>query len=143
MIRLLIVEDHPVVGAGLAQLLEPPRTSRSSVWPRMARAVRLVAEDRPDVVLMDLSMPTMNGIEATKLITAGNDDVQVVVLTSFADREQIEAALDAGAIGYLLKDAEPEDVIRGVQAAARGNRRWRRRLLARFWLLGPVAPSFS
>ena len=82
-------------------------------------AVRLVAEDRPDVVLMDLSMPTMNGIEATKLITAGNDDVQVVVLTSFADREQIEAALDAGAIGYLLKDAEPEDVIRGVQAAAR------------------------
>ena len=65
-------------------------------------------------------MPNMNGIEATKRITEANGEVQVVVLTSFADREKIEAALDAGAIGYLLKDAEPEDVIRGVQAAARG-----------------------
>ena len=69
---------------------------------------------------MDIEMPNLNGIEATKRIMEANGEVQVVVLTSFADREKIEAALDAGAIGYLLKDAEPEDVIRGVQAAARG-----------------------
>ena len=64
-------------------------------------------------------MPNLNGIEATKRIVAANEDVQVVVLTSFADRPQIVAALDAGAVGYLLKDAEPEEVISGVRAAAR------------------------
>jgi DNA-binding NarL/FixJ family response regulator len=69
---------------------------------------------------MDISMPELNGVEATRRIVAANEDVNVVVLTSFADRAEIEAALDAGAIGYLLKDAEPEDVIRGVRSAARG-----------------------
>jgi len=72
------------------------------------------------VVLMDLSMPNMDGIEATRRILGENDAIQVVVLTSISDREKIEAALDAGAIGYLLKDAEPDEVIRGIRAAARG-----------------------
>ena len=69
---------------------------------------------------MDLSMPNVDGIEATRRILEENDGVQVVVLTSISDREKIEAALDAGAIGYLLKDAEPDEVIRGIRAAARG-----------------------
>jgi DNA-binding NarL/FixJ family response regulator len=121
VIRVLLAEDHPVVRAGLERLLETAGDIEVVGGAADgAQAIALAAEHRPDVVLMDLSMPNMNGIEATKQIVEGNDAVQVVVLTSFADREQIEAALDAGAIGYLLKDAEPEDVIRGVQAAARG-----------------------
>jgi DNA-binding NarL/FixJ family response regulator len=121
VIRVLLAEDHPVVRAGLERLLataDDIEVVGGAVDG--AQAVALADEHRPDVVLMDLSMPNMNGIEATKQILESNAAVQVVVLTSFADREQIEAALDAGAIGYLLKDAEPEDVIRGVQAAARG-----------------------
>jgi DNA-binding NarL/FixJ family response regulator len=121
VIRVLLAEDHPVVRAGLERLLDTADDIEVVGGAADgAQAVALADEHRPDVVLMDLSMPNMNGIEATKQIVEGNDSVQVVVLTSFADREQIEAALDAGAIGYLLKDAEPEDVIRGVQAAARG-----------------------
>ena len=121
MIRVVLAEDHAVVRAGLERLLA---TAGDIEVVGQAvdgeQAVQLVAEILPDVVLMDIEMPNLNGIEATKRIMEANGEVQVVVLTSFADREKIEAALDAGAIGYLLKDAEPEDVIRGVQAAARG-----------------------
>jgi DNA-binding NarL/FixJ family response regulator len=121
VIRVVLAEDHAVVRAGLERLLA---TAGDIEVVGQAvdgeQAVQLVAESLPDVVLMDIEMPNLNGIEATKRIMEANGEVQVVVLTSFADREKIEAALDAGAIGYLLKDAEPEDVIRGVQAAARG-----------------------
>jgi DNA-binding NarL/FixJ family response regulator len=84
------------------------------------QAVAIAEEHRPDVVLMDLSMPNVNGTEATRRILAANPDVQVVILTSFSDREQILGALGAGAVGYLLKDAEPGELIDGVRAAARG-----------------------
>ena len=121
MIRVLLAEDHAVVREGLERLLA---TARDIEVVGQAvdglQAVDLAAEHRPDVVLMDISMPNLDGIQATKRITEANREVQVVVLTSFADLEKIEAALDSGAIGYLLKDAEPEDIIRGVQAAARG-----------------------
>ena len=69
---------------------------------------------------MDLQMPDVDGVTATRRIVAADDAVQVVVLTSFSDSERIVAALDAGAVGYLLKDAEPEDLLEGVRAAARG-----------------------
>jgi DNA-binding NarL/FixJ family response regulator len=120
VIRVLLAEDHSVVRAGLERLLATTDDIEVVAGAEDgARAVELAAEHRPDVVLMDISMPNLNGIEATKRIVAANEDVQVVVLTSFADRPQIVAALDAGAVGYLLKDAEPEEVISGVRAAAR------------------------
>ena len=74
----------------------------------------------PDVVLMDLEMPELNGMDATRALREAGSDARVVVLTTFSDRDRILGALDAGALGYLLKDAEPEEIIRGVRAAARG-----------------------
>jgi DNA-binding NarL/FixJ family response regulator len=121
VIRVLLAEDHSVVRHGLARLLGTADDIEVVAGAEDGeQAVELAAEHRPDVVLMDISMPNLNGIEATKRIVAANADAQVVVLTSFADRSQIVAALDAGAVGYLLKDAEPDEVIRGVRAAARG-----------------------
>jgi DNA-binding NarL/FixJ family response regulator len=121
MIRLLIAEDHTVVRRGLEELLraagdvEIVGSAADGV-----EAVELVAR-RPDVVLMDLEMPRMDGVAATRAIAAGDSGARVVVLTSFSDRERILDALDAGATGYLLKDAEPEELLRGVRAAAAGD----------------------
>jgi DNA-binding NarL/FixJ family response regulator len=85
-----------------------------------AAAVAVVLEQRPNVVLMDLQMPGVDGVAATRQIVASGVDSEVVVLTSFSDRERIVAALDAGAIGYLLKDTDPEELLEGIRAAARG-----------------------
>jgi DNA-binding NarL/FixJ family response regulator len=122
MIRILIVDDHAVVRAGLEQLLS--RVEDFSVIGSAAdgrEAVEAAVEHRPDVVLMDLSMPNLGGIAATEQIVAATDDVRVVVLTSYSDRDRILNALDAGAVGYLLKDADPPELIAGVRAAADGD----------------------
>jgi len=122
MIRLLLAEDHPVVRAGLEKLVaNEDDIELVGSAANGAEAIALVDELHPDVVLMDLSMPVLDGVEATRRIVSAHDnDVRVVVLTSFADRDQIMAALDAGASGYLLKDAEPEEITRGIRTAARG-----------------------
>ena len=121
MIRVAVVDDHAIVRNGLAQLLDTDQELEvvGSAGDGQA-AVELCREQRPDVVLMDLSMPGMGGVEATRLIIEQAPQVQIVVLTSFIDRERVVAALEAGAVGYLLKDAEPEELLRGVHAAARG-----------------------
>lgn len=121
MIRVAVIDDHTIVRNGLVQLLRshPDLEVVASAGDGEA-AVALCIEHRPDVALMDLSMPGMGGIEATRLIADRAPEVQVVVLTSFMDRERIVDALNAGAIGYLLKDAEPDELVRGIQAAARG-----------------------
>jgi DNA-binding NarL/FixJ family response regulator len=120
-IRVAAVDDHAVVLRGLEQLLatatgiEVAGTARSG-----EEALELVSERHPDVVLLDLSMSGMDGIEATRRILAIEPDVRVVILTSFSDQARILEALVAGAIGYLLKDAEPRDLLNGIRAAARG-----------------------
>lgn len=121
MISVLIAEDHGVVRAGLRQLLSTAEDIEVVGEAADGRqAVELAAQHAPDVILMDLSMPVMDGRQATERILARGDGARIVILTSFSDRAQILAALDAGAVGYLLKDAEPEDLIAGVRAAARG-----------------------
>ena len=121
MIRVLIADDHAVVRAGLAQLLQTfAEVELVGAAANGEEAVSLCAERLPAVVLMDLEMPVLDGIEATRRIRAAQPEVAVVVLTSFSDRERILRALDAGAVGYLLKDAEPDELARAIEAAARG-----------------------
>ena len=121
MIRLLIAEDHGVVRAGLQKLVatfEGVELVGSAADG--AEAVDLCREEHPDVVLMDLEMPRLDGIEATRRISADAPEAHVVVLTSFSDRERILGALDAGAVGYVMKDAEPDELASAIHAAARG-----------------------
>jgi DNA-binding NarL/FixJ family response regulator len=122
-IRIIVVDDHPLVRAGLASLLavddELEVIAEAGGGPE---AVVLVDDLVPDVVLMDLSMPAGDGIEATRAITTAHPHVRVAMLTTFTDRERVAAALDAGASGYLLKDAEAGELIRAVHDVARGER---------------------
>ena len=121
MIRVLITDDHPLARAGLEHLLGAlDDITVVGAADSGAEAVRLAGEHEPDVVLMDLEMPDMDGIETTQALRARQPGAAVVVLTSFSDRERILAALDAGAVGYLLKDADPEELARAIRAAARG-----------------------
>ena len=120
-IRILLADDHDVVRRGLTALLDG--SDGFAVVGAAAdgeEAVAMAGEHRPDVVLMDLSMPGVDGIEATRRLLVDRPEARVVVLTSFSDRERILDALDAGAVGYLLKDAEPDELLRGIEAAARG-----------------------
>ena len=121
MIRVLLAEDHPVVRAGIESLLANAEDIEVvGAVADGAEAVALDAELEPDVVLIDLSMPRLDGIGATAQIVAARPGARVVVLTAFADRERILGALDAGALGYLLKDAPPEELLGGIRAAGRG-----------------------
>ena len=121
MIRVLAADDHPLALAGLQQLLGSlDGIALVGAAASGEEAVRLAAERRPDVVLMDLGMPGTDGVRATRELLAARPGTAVVVLTSFSDRERILAALDAGAIGYLLKDVPPDELARAIHAAARG-----------------------
>jgi DNA-binding NarL/FixJ family response regulator len=122
MIRVVVADDHPVVRRALAQLLAgADEIAVVGTASNGGEAVAAALEHSPDVVLMDLEMPGQNGIEATSDLAAAGSEARVVILTTFSDRERIFAALDAGAVGYLLKDAEHEEIIRGVRAAAAGD----------------------
>jgi DNA-binding NarL/FixJ family response regulator len=121
MIRVLIADDHAVVRGGLEQLLaNAPDLEVAASASGGREAIELAQATSPDVVLMDISMPDLDGVAATKSICEALPGAKVVILTSFSDRERILDALDAGAVGYLLKDAEPDELLRGVRAAARG-----------------------
>jgi DNA-binding NarL/FixJ family response regulator len=119
--RVLIADDHGVLRDGLGRVIAAqPDMELVGLAANGAEAVELCRERGPDVVLMDLEMPLMDGIEATRLIRATSPATAVLVLTSFSDRHRITGALDAGAVGYLLKDASADEVVRGVRAAAQG-----------------------
>jgi DNA-binding NarL/FixJ family response regulator len=119
-ITVALVDDHAVLREGLALLLAgEPDIEVVGMASDGSGALELVRQTRPHVLIMDLQMPDMDGVTATRLVVAeGGTDV--LVLTSFSDTDRIVAALDAGAVGYLLKDAEPEDVMAGVRAVSRG-----------------------
>ncbi len=121
MIKVLVVDDHVIVRDGLAQVLasasdiELVGTASNGV-----EALVAVAEHMPDVVLMDLSMPEMDGVEATRQIAADHVGVRVLVLTSFSDQSRIMDALSAGAEGYLLKHSEPKEIVAAIRSVHEG-----------------------
>jgi DNA-binding NarL/FixJ family response regulator len=121
-IRVLIADDHEVIRIGIGKMLEnrPDVVELVGVARDGAEAIAMCAEHTPDVVLMDLEMPGIGGIEATKRIAGTDGAPRIVALTSFADREHIAEALDSGAVGYLLKDSSPDELVSGIRAAAAG-----------------------
>ncbi len=121
MIRVMVADDHELVRHGLAMLLNSAdEIEFLGDASDGADAVRQAATLQPDVILMDLSMPIMDGIEATRVITAAQPGVAIVVLSSFAERRMVLEAIDAGAVGYLLKDGGMDDIVRAVLSAAKG-----------------------
>jgi DNA-binding NarL/FixJ family response regulator len=121
MIRVLLADDHGVIRDGLGRLISAlDDVELVGVAADGAEAVEQCALLDPDVVLMDLDMPVLDGIEATRRIVAAQPRTAVVVLTSFSDRPRILGALEAGACGYLLKDVDADEVAAGIRAAARG-----------------------
>jgi DNA-binding NarL/FixJ family response regulator len=118
---VLIADDQRVVREGLAIIVEGfPETEVVGQASDGTEALSLVESATPDVVLMDLRMPRMDGVEATRAIRERHPDVAVVVLTTYADDESIVAALSAGAAGYLTKDAARDDIRRALEAAVAG-----------------------
>lgn len=121
-IRVLIVDDHPLVRRGLTSLLNGVADiTVIGAASDGEEAVAYVAEERPDIVLMDISMPGMDGFEALRRLLKAVPGTRVVMLTSFSDHDLVIEAIDTGAIGFLLKDADPSDLINGIRAAARGD----------------------
>ena len=122
MIRVLVVDDHAMVRTGLTAMLAAD--GDIEVVAQAADGHAAVAEalaSTPDVVLMDLSMPVVDGVDATRSVMAALPSTRVVVLTTFADQDRVRRALEAGAVGYQLKDAEPDTLRDAVRAAARGH----------------------
>jgi DNA-binding NarL/FixJ family response regulator len=121
MIRVLIADDHGVVRDGLGRLISALADMEVvGLAADGAQALEQCRATHPDVVLMDLEMPGMDGIEATRAILVDAPGTAVLVLTSFSDRPRILGALEAGACGYLLKDVSADQVAEGIRAAARG-----------------------
>ncbi|MGW7261756.1 response regulator [Streptomyces sp. NPDC054834] len=122
MTTVLIADDQPLQRFGFRMLLESsPETEVVGEAAHGGEAVRMAAELRPDVILMDVRMPGMDGIEATRHIVASGGRSRVLVLTTFDLDEYAHAALRAGASGFLLKDAHPEELLAGIRAVAGGD----------------------
>jgi DNA-binding NarL/FixJ family response regulator len=120
-VRVLVVDDHPIFRDGLRTALDgEPAVEIVGDADSGEQALAAVASLRPDVVLMDLNMPGMSGIEATRALRAGHPEVRVLVLTMQADDESVFAAVRAGAAGYLIKGANRQEVLHAVAAVAEG-----------------------
>ncbi|MGC7096374.1 response regulator [Amycolatopsis lurida] len=121
-IRVVLADDQPLIRSGLRVLIAD--TDDLTVVGEAGtgtEAVRLAGEARPDVVVMDLRMPGMDGIEATRQITAGDDPPHVLVLTTFDDDEHVYGALRAGAAGFLVKDMALDDILAAIRVVASGD----------------------
>jgi DNA-binding NarL/FixJ family response regulator len=143
-IRVLIADDHPLFRDGLTALLtDAPDTELAGAASSGTEAVDLARETQPDVVVMDLHMPGLNGIEATRRIVADSPHITVLVLTMFDDDDSIFSALRAGARGYLLKGADQEQIRAAIQAAANGEIIFGTQLAARMlaYFTAPTAPA--
>ena len=122
LIRILVADDHFVVRQGLAALLAP-RNGMEVVGEAATgrEAVELARTLKPDVILMDMIMPELDGPAAITLIKHDNPEARILVLTSFGESKQISAAIQAGALGYLLKDSSPDDLLHAIRSVHRGN----------------------
>ena len=146
-IRILVADDHPLVRKGLRALLESlPDLEIVGEATQGEQAVALASELLPDVVIMDLNMPGVDGIEATRRIEARSPSVGVLVLTMYEDDESVFAAMRAGARGYLMKGAEQDEVVRAINSVAGGEAIFgpsvARRILHYFRLPPPATPVF-
>jgi DNA-binding NarL/FixJ family response regulator len=122
VIRVLVADDHPLFREGLRSLIaDSPQTELAGVASDGEEAVRLARETRPDVVLMDLRMPGMNGVDATRALTATLPGTAVLVLTMVEEDASVFAAVRAGAKGYVLKGAGPDTILRSILAVAGGD----------------------
>jgi DNA-binding NarL/FixJ family response regulator len=145
-IRILIADDHGVVREGLRAVLGPePDMEVVGEAATGKDVVELAAELRPDVILMDIQMPGMNGIEATRRILEANQEVGVVVLTMFEDDDSVFSAMRAGARGYVLKGAPPSQILKVLRAVAAGEAYFgpeiARRLMDFFSAPKPASPE--
>jgi DNA-binding NarL/FixJ family response regulator len=121
VIRVLIADDHPLMRKGLTDLLNGvDGIEVVGTADEGAAAVALAYAVKPDIVLMDISMPGMDGIEATEKLAEMDSKARVVMLTTYSEREKVAQALAAGAVSYLTKDATPAAVIRAIRSAAAG-----------------------
>src|SRR5919112_6099926 len=122
-IRILVVDDHPIVRSGITSVLATqPDFEVVGEAANGAEAVRAAARLAPDLVLMDLRMPVQDGVGATAEILAARRATRVVVLTTYASDGEVLRAIEAGAVGYLLKDVPHEELFRALRAVARGER---------------------
>jgi DNA-binding NarL/FixJ family response regulator len=120
-LRILIADDHPLFRFGIQTLLlRTPDVALVGEATTGDEAVRLAAELQPDVILMDIAMPELNGIAATRQILAHSSQIRVLIVTMFEDNASVFTAMRAGARGYVLKDAEKDDILRAILAVCRG-----------------------
>ena len=119
-VRLVLADDHRMLREGLRRSLEEQGLSVVGEASDGEEAVRLARELEPDIVVMDLSMPVLDGIEATRRIRETTSDTKVVVLTMHGDADMVQRAIRAGAVGYLVKDCTTDEVVATIRAAASG-----------------------
>jgi DNA-binding NarL/FixJ family response regulator len=119
-LRVVLVDDHPFYRQGLASLLEKSGIEVVGEASNGVAAIEMVEQTAPDVVVMDLNMPNMSGVEATRLLTESNPATRILVLSVSAEESDVLDAILAGASGYLLKDGPVQDVVAGIKAAAAG-----------------------
>ena len=145
-IRVLIADDHPLFRDGMRGLLDSvPDTEVVGEAATGEEAVELAAKLRPDVILMDIKMPGINGIEATREVLSASPDIGILVVTMLEDDDSVFAAMRAGALGYLLKGAKQAEVLRAIRAVANGEAIFgpgiARRVMGLFSVEKPRAPQ--